>query len=188
MLAPGCARLATTPLATGSPSVWKTMGISLVVFFAAKTAGVDVAAITSTLSQRVQRPDRAADRFCPLHSGTRSLCFCPSTYPNARKPCRNASSCVDIKLALDWLRTPIRASFFVCCASANRPRAKAVVTRNRQKIFFIVSITVPNICFSTPSSDDFVRPHQHVRRNYKTNLLRGFEVDDEFKLRRLLNR
>ena len=34
--------------------------------------------------------------------------------------------------------------------------------------------------------NDFIRPHQHVRRNRQADLLRGFEIDDELKLFRLL--
>ena len=36
--------------------------------------------------------------------------------------------------------------------------------------------------------DHLIRPHQHVRRNRQADLLRGFEIDDELKLRRLLDR
>jgi hypothetical protein len=34
---------------------------------------------------------------------------------------------------------------------------------------------------------DSVRPHQHIRRDRQTDLLRSFEVDDQLKLFRLLN-
>ena len=33
-----------------------------------------------------------------------------------------------------------------------------------------------------------VRPRQHFRRNRQADLLGGFEIDDEFELRRLLHR
>jgi hypothetical protein len=36
--------------------------------------------------------------------------------------------------------------------------------------------------------DYLVRPRQHVRRNRHTNLLRGFQIDNELELRRLLDR
>ena len=32
---------------------------------------------------------------------------------------------------------------------------------------------------------DPVRPHQHIRRDRQADLLGGFQIDDEFKLRRL---
>ena len=37
------------------------------------------------------------------------------------------------------------------------------------------------------SSDDSVRPHQHIRRNRQADLLGRFQIDDELKLRRLLH-
>jgi len=36
-------------------------------------------------------------------------------------------------------------------------------------------------------SDHFVRSRQHIRRDRETDLLRGLEIDDELKLRRLLH-
>ena len=38
------------------------------------------------------------------------------------------------------------------------------------------------------SSNYFIRPREHVGRNCQPDLLRRLEVDDEFKLRWLLNR
>jgi hypothetical protein len=35
--------------------------------------------------------------------------------------------------------------------------------------------------------DHLIRPYQYVRRNCQADLLRGFQVDDEFKLYRLLH-
>jgi hypothetical protein len=35
---------------------------------------------------------------------------------------------------------------------------------------------------------DFIRPHQHVWRNRKADLLRCFQIDDELELRWLLDR
>src|SRR6185295_11499268 len=37
-------------------------------------------------------------------------------------------------------------------------------------------------------SNHFVRPNQHVRRDRQSDLLRSLEIDDEFKLGRLLDR
>ena len=37
------------------------------------------------------------------------------------------------------------------------------------------------------SLDHLVRPRQHVRRNRQADLLGGFEIDDQLKLRRLLD-
>jgi hypothetical protein len=38
------------------------------------------------------------------------------------------------------------------------------------------------------SLDHSVGPHQHVRRNRKSDLLRGFQIDDELEFLRLLHR
>jgi hypothetical protein len=35
--------------------------------------------------------------------------------------------------------------------------------------------------------DDLVRPRQHIRRNRKSDLLSGFQIDDQLELRRLLH-
>ncbi len=35
--------------------------------------------------------------------------------------------------------------------------------------------------------DHLVRPHQHIRRNRQADLLRGFQIDDQLELRRLLD-
>jgi hypothetical protein len=39
-----------------------------------------------------------------------------------------------------------------------------------------------------PSLNYPIRSYEHVRRNRQADLLRGFEIDNEFELRRLLNR
>ena len=36
--------------------------------------------------------------------------------------------------------------------------------------------------------DHLIRPRQHIRRDRQADLLRGFQVDHELDLRRLLNR
>ena len=36
-------------------------------------------------------------------------------------------------------------------------------------------------------SDYSIRPRQHIRRNGQTDLLRGFQIDDQLELRRLLD-
>jgi len=37
------------------------------------------------------------------------------------------------------------------------------------------------------SSNHFIRPRQHIRRYREADLLGGFQIDDEFKLRRLFD-
>ena len=38
------------------------------------------------------------------------------------------------------------------------------------------------------SSNDPIRPRQHIRRNRQTDLLGGLQIDHELELRRLLDR
>ena len=47
-----------------------------------------------------------------------------------------------------------------------------------------MSFEVSNV---EPLLNDFIRSRQHVRRNRQADLLRGFQIDDEFELRRLLH-
>jgi hypothetical protein len=46
----------------------------------------------------------------------------------------------------------------------------------------------PGIAAHFLSFDHLIRSHQYIRRNCQTNLLGGFEIDDELELRRLLDR
>jgi len=38
------------------------------------------------------------------------------------------------------------------------------------------------------SLNDFVRPHQRIRRNRQADLVGGFQINDQLKLYRLLNK
>ena len=89
MLPPGRARLATSPLPTGSPTDVNTIGIVALACFAARVAGVPAAA-------RIRSTGRAASSAAS--SGRRSLLsakrysiamFWPSTYPRSHSPWRN---------------------------------------------------------------------------------------------------
>ena len=48
------------------------------------------------------------------------------------------------------------------------------------------SIT-PLLHHSASSPDHPIRPRQHIRRNRQADLLRGFQIDDELELLRLLH-
>jgi hypothetical protein len=113
---PGFAKLATT--ISGSPIAAMTMGVVVVAFFAARTAGVPLVTITSTFkrtksvaSSANRSPRPSAERY----SITR---FCSSMYPRARKLWRNASkfaafNCIDVVSS-----TPMRQTLPGCCARA----------------------------------------------------------------------
>ena len=53
---------------------------------------------------------------------------------------------------------------------------------------FLIPTSVLSTRSSALSSDDPVRSYQHVRRNREADLLRGFQVDDQLELHRLLDR
>ena len=65
------------------------------------------------------------------------------------------------------------------CVSLREAGDEKFFQRDRSFIWF---------CHCASSLNDFVRPRQHVRRNRQADLFRGFEVDDELELRRLLHR
>ena len=54
-------------------------------------------------------------------------------------------------------------------------------------LFYLLNPTNPQSKIEI-STNHFVRPHQHVRRNRQADLLGGFQIDDELELRRLLHR
>ena len=86
----GRLRLVTIPSLIGSPPIWKTMGIVVVAFLAARAAARLFAKITGT-----RRPTNSA-----ASAGNRSYCSAqrnamatlrPSTKPSSFKPRRNAT-------------------------------------------------------------------------------------------------
>jgi hypothetical protein len=66
-------------------------------------------------------------------------------------------------------------------------RKSKLVLRERQKSQ-IQPLPYPLPSNPYVSSDDSVRPHQHIRRNRQTDLLRGLETDHQLKLHGLLDR
>ena len=60
-----------------------------------------------------------------------------------------------------------------------------------QDLLFILFAPVENrqseIIGNLKSLDDFIRSRQHLLRNRQTDLLSGFEIDDELELLRLLD-
>ena len=88
---PGRARLLTSPLAPGSPAGDITIGMLLVTFMEALTAGVLSATITSTWSRTSSVARARAARLQPSAYRHSIPMFLPSTYPSSRIPVRNAS-------------------------------------------------------------------------------------------------
>ena len=92
ILPPGCAKLRTNPIATGSLSrSTATVGMWLVACLAAASAAAPRTKRTSTLSRT--RSAASWDSRSGLPSACRysTTTFRPSVYPNSPSPCLNAS-------------------------------------------------------------------------------------------------
>src|SRR5262245_36901144 len=118
MFPPGCARLAISPVPTGSGLVTMTMGIALVAFLAAWAAGSPAVTRTSSL-RRISSAntsgsfsDRPAAYRCSM------TMFLPSKYPNSSNPCCKAATKLLSISSEPYDRYPISGTFFGCCASA----------------------------------------------------------------------
>jgi hypothetical protein len=105
-----------------------TMGIVLVAFLAAKSAGV--LQVTMTWTFRLTRSARRAGfSFGALDIRCSTTRFCPSTYPWSRRPCRNASvKFIAGVLGAVW-RNPRRYTFPAGCASAASGAARMTPTK-----------------------------------------------------------
>ncbi len=92
MLPPGCAKLRTKPIATGSLSrSTATVGMWLVASLAAASAAAPLTTRTATLSRT--RSAASWDSRSGLPSACRysTTTFRPSVYPSSPSPCLNAS-------------------------------------------------------------------------------------------------
>ena len=114
---PGRGRLATSPVAMGSPVSAMTIGISRVACCAARAVGVNQATMTSTL-RRTSSAANSGSRFtCPSADRNSNRMFCPSTYPRSRSACRNSrQNCPGSVLPMT--SAPMIGSFAGCCARA----------------------------------------------------------------------
>jgi hypothetical protein len=57
------------------------------------------------------------------------------------------------------------------------------------RVFFMVLLPIDILQIHNPKSPNHpIRPRQHIRRNREADLLGGFEIDDELKLRRPFHR
>jgi hypothetical protein len=104
MLPPGWAKLATSPLPTGSPAAIMTIGIVEVARLAASGASVPAVMITSTLrliSSAANLGSRSSLSSAYLRSNVR---FLPSKYPSAR---RASTTTGVVGVGEPALRTPI---------------------------------------------------------------------------------
>gem|GEM_PF-6006755 len=88
---PGCARLATTPLATGSLSCAITIGIVDVAPFEARVGAVPPVTMTTGLRATNSRARVGRRSSFPSAKRHSIAMFFPSSYPRSRNPWRNAA-------------------------------------------------------------------------------------------------
>src|SRR5262249_10637494 len=179
MFPPGRARLSTSPAATGSAEITKTMGIVLVAFLAARAPDNVPVRITST-SRRTSSSARVGSRSSLLSAYRDSKAmFLPSTYPSSRISRRNDS--IPVADPEPVTIQPILDIFFGCWASAK----KALDSRTaatREIIIFVFIISASRL------TNHLVRSCQHIRWDCQADLLGCFQIDHEFELHWLFNR
>jgi hypothetical protein len=131
---PGCDKLFTSPVPTGSTRMTKAIGIVLVAFFAAWTPTVADVTMTSTLSRTSSRASVGSRSGCPsAHRYSISTDLC-SIQPRSRRPRRNADAERPCTSALPAARKPIRGTAVVCApatvgASMSATRARRPMRR-----------------------------------------------------------
>ena len=169
-LPPGRARLATRPIATGSPTV-KTIGIVEVAFFAASVARV--AALghdhVDLAARRGRRPTRAADLMCPRPGGIRSPRFGPRhsrsrSVPGGKRP-------APLQSARSWRLKRRRGSRSPASPSARAPAVSGQATaappsRTRRR---------------GGSFDDLVGAGEHRSRHSEAERLGGLQIDHQLE-------
>jgi hypothetical protein len=85
-------------------------------------------------------------------------------------------------------RKPMRGIFIGCWAAPIDTFARnKVASCSLMKTFLFIEFLFSYQLLPT-SPNHLVRPHQHVRRNRQADLLGRFQINDEFKLLRLLHR
>jgi len=120
-LPPGRARLATRPLATGSVADAKTIGMTDVACLAARTGGVPLVKMTSTLS----RTNSAAISSNPCPQRYSIATVRPSIQPSSRNRCTKTGVHRLQGEGVPGPKNPIVGSFADCCARAASGHAAA---------------------------------------------------------------
>jgi mRNA interferase MazF len=102
---------------------------------------------------------------------------------------KNASLRFSATEAEPGVRTPTRYTFFGCCASLRETVASNRIASSQIKIFLFIRFSPVFLPTGHCQllSNYLIRPRRNVRRNRQADLLSGFEIYDEFKLRRLLD-
>src|SRR6516162_5250552 len=146
-LPPGRARLATMPLATGSPTLAKTIGMSDVACFAARTCGVPEVTMTSTLSRTNSAAIWAKRSARPSDQRYSIVIVRPSIHPSSRSRCTKAATHSLAAERVLWPKKPMVGSFAGCCARAASGQAAAdpaiALMKSRRRIALPEAGTTP---------------------------------------------
>ena len=124
-LPPGCAKLATKPLPTGSATVANTMGMVRVCCISARVVGVTCERIRSGRSATSSLAYRSleSELFAPQRVSIRMLR--PTVHPTFWSPSRNAAiqARPSLSLSANAISTPMRRTPAGCCARATNGHA-----------------------------------------------------------------
>src|SRR5262249_31801188 len=172
-LPPGLPRLPTVPMAKGSPTATKTIGMVLVARTAATVAGVPPVTRRSTPDATTAR---TIEGNCSASSIQRSTIatLAPSLQPSARRPSRNA-----LRRSLPaWrgpaMTRPIRATWAIATDGALITAATAETSMNWRRLM--------------TSLDDLIGALQERVRDSEAERLCCLQVDDQSEFRRRLDR
>ena len=142
-LPPGCARLVTRPVPTGSTELVITMGMVLLAPFAADGVAPPEVTITSTFSRtRSAASSGSRSDFCSANRYSMVIFF-PSIQPSLLSSWRNESMRTAIPEAVLESRKPMRGTFPVCCASASETFARKRFASSQRVILFFMFFFLP---------------------------------------------
>src|SRR6516165_7569009 len=135
MLPPGRLRLETSPAATGSPPVAKTIGMVAVAALAASAEGVPPGtAITATLRETRSANSEGNRPYSPSAQRYSNATLRPSTKPVSRKPWWNARRRPSYKSSDSLPRNPITGSPGCARAVTGRAAAPASPAMNSRRL------------------------------------------------------
>gem|GEM_PF-2323429 len=160
MFPPGRAKLATNPLATGSPSCAKTMEIVVVASLAARVTDGPAVTMISTLRRTSSAASSRSRSAFPSAYRNSTTMFFPSTYPSSRSPSRNAAIRAATGAGLVPARNPIREIFVGCCAFACSPHTVSATMSVKSPAHFRFAM----VRQGSPQVLDFRLPEQEFGR------------------------
>ena len=138
ILPPGRARLATRPLATGSPTCPITIGISLVACFAAKAAGVWNTTMISTFDRTSSAAFSTSKACCPRRCEFPAGCCGRRNNSDRAAPHEGPSETVRGR---ELPRREPRLWEFGCCAARRAATRRSRASNQRDELAPLHSIT-----------------------------------------------